>query len=112
MRARLLSLALVVSIAATRMTANAQAQGQEQPPTAVVQAALDAASTQLGVPTDNLVVVMAAQRDWPDTSLGCPEPGRSYAQIITPGYVLTIDTDDLVTEIQVNTDEGSRAAIC
>ena len=92
--------------------AAAAAQGQEEPPDSVVQAAVDAASAELGVPAENLIVVMSAQRDWADTSLGCPEPGRTYAQVITPGYVVIIDTDDLVTEIQVNTDTDSRAAIC
>lgn len=90
----------------------AAAQGQEQPPDSVTQAAVDAASTNLDVPAENLIVVMTAQRDWADASLGCPEPGRTYAQVITPGYVVTIDTDDLATEIQVNTDTGSRTAIC
>lgn len=23
---------------------------------------------------------------WRDTSLGCPEPGKAYAQVITPGF--------------------------
>ena len=25
-----------------------------------------------------------------DSSLGCPEPGRSYLQAITPGYIITL----------------------
>lgn len=107
MRTLLASLALLAAA-----VVSAQAQAQEQPPDAVIQVALDAASAQLGVPTDQLIVVMTAQRDWSDSSLGCSEPGHAYAQIITPGYVVTIDTDDLVTELQVNTDTGSRAAIC
>ncbi len=28
--------------------------------------------------------------DWPDTSLGCPQPGMVYAQVITPGYKITL----------------------
>jgi hypothetical protein len=28
--------------------------------------------------------------NWPDTSLGCPEPGKMYAQVITPGYRITV----------------------
>jgi hypothetical protein len=27
---------------------------------------------------------------WPDTSLGCPEPDRVYAQVLTPGYVVLL----------------------
>jgi hypothetical protein len=90
----------------------AQAQGQEPPPDDVVQVALATASDYLGVPQDNLIVIMAAQRDWGDSSLGCPQPGMAYSQIITPGYVVTVDTDDLVSEVDVHTDEGSRGAIC
>jgi len=28
--------------------------------------------------------------DWPDASLGCPQPGMVYAQVITPGYKITL----------------------
>jgi hypothetical protein len=27
---------------------------------------------------------------WPDTSLGCPQPGIAYAQILTPGYLIRL----------------------
>jgi hypothetical protein len=91
---------------------SAQAQGQEPPPDVVIQVALDAVAAQLDVSEDNLVIVMSAQRDWPDTSLGCPGQGIAYAQIVTPGYIVTVDTDDLVTEVEVHTDQGARAAIC
>jgi hypothetical protein len=103
--------ALLVAVALVASPVVAFAQ-EEVPPDSVIEAALAAASDQLGVPTDNLLVVMSAQRDWGDSSLGCPEPGRAYAQIITPGYVVTVDTDDLATEVQVHTDRGTRAVIC
>jgi hypothetical protein len=102
--------ALLLLVAAVPRTV--AAQGQEEPPDTVTQAALDAASAELGVPADNLIVVMTAQRDWADASLGCAEPGRTYAQVITPGYVVWVDTSDLLMEVEVNTDTGSRAAIC
>ncbi len=108
MRGLLALLAAAALISSPRL---ALAQ-EEVPPDTVIQAALDAASTLLDASADNLIVVMTAQRDWSDSSLGCPEPGRAYAQIITPGFIVTVDTDDLVTEIQVHTDRGTRAAIC
>jgi hypothetical protein len=104
------ALTSLLLLAAT--SARGQAQGQEPPPDEVVQVALATASDYLGVPQDNLIVIMAAQRDWGDSSLGCPQPGMAYSQIVTPGYIVTVDTDDLVTEIDVHTDEGSRGAIC
>jgi hypothetical protein len=89
-----------------------RAQEDDQPPDAVIQVALEAASDNLGVPIENLVVVAYEQHDWPDSAIGCPMPGRAYAQIITDGYIVTIDTDDLASEVQVHTDRGSRGVIC
>jgi hypothetical protein len=30
-------------------------------------------------------------RQWPDASLGCPRPGISYAQVVTPGFVIELE---------------------
>ncbi len=43
-------------------------------------------SKRLGIPVDSVSVESVDQVDWPDASLGCPEPGKVYAQVITPGY--------------------------
>src|SRR5262249_21931055 len=56
-------------------------------PDDVAQVAVDAASAELGVSTDNLVIASWTATDWPDSSLGCPEPGHAYAQVLTPGYL-------------------------
>jgi hypothetical protein len=104
-------LASVVAAALILSPALAFAQAEE-PADTLILAAVEEASAQLGVPSDNLVVVMTAPQDWSDSSLGCPEPDRAYAQIITPGYIVTIATDDLSTEVEVHTDLGSRAVIC
>lgn len=47
--------------------------------------------------------------DWPDSSLGCPEPDRLYAQVITPGYriVMLLGEDQYVYHAA-----GSRAVYC
>jgi hypothetical protein len=83
------------------------------PPDSVIQAAVDAAADRLQVPADQLVIVATESRDWRDSSLGCPEPDRGYLQVITPGYLVTIDTDDGATEVAVHTDRiGLRAVIC
>jgi hypothetical protein len=35
-------------------------------------------------------VVKVSKVDWPDASLGCPQPGTMYAQVITPGYQIEL----------------------
>lgn len=42
-----------------------------------------------GLPPDRVVVVEAVE--WPDASLGCPEPGRMYAQVVTPGFRIVFE---------------------
>jgi hypothetical protein len=39
---------------------------------------------------DNVTVVDAQAVNWPDASLGCPQPGKMYAQVITPGYQIVL----------------------
>ena len=45
---------------------------------------------RLGVPADDIEVVEAREVTWPDASLGCPEPGMMYAQVLTPGVLVRL----------------------
>jgi hypothetical protein len=38
------------------------------------------------------------EAEFPDASLGVPEPDRAYAQVITPGYVIRLMADSEVYE--------------
>ena len=40
----------------------------------------------LGVPVEQIAVETVEAVEWPDASLGAPQPGYMYAQVITPGY--------------------------
>ncbi|GAB2567622.1 hypothetical protein [Kribbella endophytica] len=40
---------------------------------------------RLGVPVDDVTVVSSEEVTWPDSSLGCPQPGMMYAQVLTNG---------------------------
>jgi hypothetical protein len=35
---------------------------------------------------DAITVLSATEHQWPDGSLGCPQPGMMYTQMIVPGY--------------------------
>jgi hypothetical protein len=48
--------------------------------------------------------------DWSDTSLGCPEPGMAYAQVITPGYLIVLGAAGQTYEY--HTDEHSSVVLC
>ena len=57
---------------------------------AIAQARADAAS-RTGVEADRWRAVEVTAREWPDSGLGCPEPGKLYAQVLTPGYLITLE---------------------
>jgi hypothetical protein len=62
--------------------------------------ALDSAKVdlmgRLNVTEEAIVVKSVEAVEWPNTSLGCPQPGMMYLQVITPGFriVLTANGQD------------------
>jgi hypothetical protein len=48
---------------------------------------------RLGTPSESIQVVSVEQVDWPDTSLGCPQEGQMYAQVIVPGQRVVFEAD-------------------
>jgi hypothetical protein len=61
--------------------------GDAQP---VVDQALSDLEQRLGVKAQDVTVEQVKETDFPDTSLGVPEPGKAYAQVITPGYIVRL----------------------
>jgi hypothetical protein len=65
----------------------------------------------LGITADATITVLEIEEvEWPDPSLGCPEPGASYAQVITPGYRIVVKVDG--ERVEVHTDLEGNAVIC
>jgi hypothetical protein len=56
---------------------------------AVADARADAAA-RTGVAAQAWQVSELRAVDWPDASLGCPERGVMYVQVITPGYTFKL----------------------
>ena len=52
----------------------------------MVAAAKADLAARLGLSEAEITVQSAEPVEWPDASLGCPQPGMMYAQVITPGY--------------------------
>ena len=51
-----------------------------------VQAARTDAAKHTGLAAEALVLISAERVNWSDGSIGCPEPGKSYMQVLVPGY--------------------------
>ncbi len=76
-----------------------------------VEAARNALAEKLGIPAGEIQVVSSEAVDWPDTSLGCPQPGMMYAQVITPGYRIVLEAKG--KQYTAHTDRvGGRVIFC
>jgi hypothetical protein len=72
------------------------------------RAAVAAAAGAEAASTAELVVASAVT--WPDGSLGCPEPGLVYPQMVTPGYHLVFATGD--AQYDVRASEAGEVRLC
>jgi len=48
---------------------------------------------QPGIAAEAITVCSVEAVEWSDVSLGCPEPGMLYAQVITPGYRIVLEAN-------------------
>ncbi len=72
----------------------------------VEEQARKALANWLGISSEEIEVVKVEEVEWPDTSLGCPEPGMVYAQVIVPGWRVVMRVDDEVYEYHSGRGQG------
>lgn len=77
---------------------------------AVAWAQADLAA-RLGVSIDQIAVVSVVFVEWRDASLGCPQPGMMYAQVITPGYRILLRGEEKLYEYH-SARGGDKAVFC
>ncbi|MGI5835677.1 MAG: hypothetical protein ACOX87_04185 [Chloroflexota bacterium] len=76
----------------------------------LLEKAKEDAASRAGVPVSEVIVVRAEAVEWRDSSLGCPEPGKSYLQVITPGYSFTLRAGG--NSYVYHTDRANRIVLC
>jgi hypothetical protein len=69
------------------------------PPQAVLEAATWL-SQELGISVENVEIVEFEQVEWPDACLGVPQEGQACAQVITPGFRVTLEVNGQQYELR------------
>jgi hypothetical protein len=64
--------------------------------TGMVDLAIDDLADNLAVDVSIITVVLVEEVAWGDASLGCPQPGMSYAQVVTDGLRIVLEADGLL----------------
>jgi hypothetical protein len=49
---------------------------------------------RLSISVGEISLVEAKPVVWPDSSLGCPQPGMMYAEVLTPGFLIVLSAND------------------
>lgn len=79
----------------------------------LVERAMEIVATEAGVTTADLTLINLQPMEWPDSSLGCPQPGTMYMQVITPGYQLTLeDVSGTTYNIHTGLDPSGQVILC
>ncbi|MEM7450965.1 MAG: hypothetical protein AAGA41_08900 [Pseudomonadota bacterium] len=66
-------------------------------------------SEEMSIPISQVTVVSVRPVNWPDSSIGCPQPGQAYAQVITPGHKISVRARG---EIHVLHEAGGKPFLC
>ncbi len=61
-------------------------------------------SERLNISIDSIQLVRVVPMEWPDTSLGYPEEGKAYAQVITPGLRIVLGVGSTLYEYHSDTE--------
>lgn len=80
------------------------------------QNALKDVTKTLGVQESDIIVVSIEEKEWNDASLGCPQQGKMYAQVVTPGYKVVFSYNHPLAEMQkayeYHTDKTRTFVFC
>ncbi len=71
--------------------------------------ALETLEKELGLSRQKMSRQRVYAVQWPDSSLGCPQKGVSYLQVVTPGYVVSLTANGKIYTVHVGT---GNAVIC
>ncbi len=66
-------------------------------------------AAKLDLPLAAIALVSAKAATWSDASLGCPEPDRMYAQVVTSGHEVVLEAQGTTHELHVG---PKRVAVC
>jgi hypothetical protein len=75
----------------------------------VVSQAKSDLAKRIGVAVGEIKTRSVEEVNWPDASLGCPEPDMMYAQVVTPGQRIVLEAGDQMYEYHSG---GANVVFC
>ena len=91
---------------------NASAASLPAPEQALVQRSTDDLAAELGVAADAVTLMEIEAVEWPDSSLGCPQPDMMYAQVITNGYRIVLEANGATYNYHTDSNPDGQIVRC
>jgi len=88
---------------ANEETNNTQITESEKEATELAFATL---SQEISVDRKDIVLIHIARFNWPDSALGCPQPGMNYTQAIVPGYLALLAHGEVQYRVHLGNGRG------
>ena len=64
----------------------------------LIDKAMEDLAQRLSISASQINIIDAREVVWPNSSLGCPQPGMMYAEVLTPGYLILLNTNGVSYE--------------
>ena len=98
--------------AASSMVEVAPQMVMDDPLSRLVERATEDLMQATSAASDEITTVSTEEMEWSDSSLGCPEPDTMYAQMITPGYLIVLETGGETYKYHSGTDPEGPLVQC
>ena len=76
----------------------------------MVQLAKESLAGKFKISVDQIHLSSVQAMNWPDASLGCPQPGILYAQVVTAGFQIMLEA--IGQAFVYHTDATDRVILC
>jgi hypothetical protein len=76
----------------------------------LIEKAKDDLARRLSISMAHISLLEARDVVWPNSSLGCPQPGMLYADVLTPGFLILLSADN--QEYEYHAGKGSDVFYC
>lgn len=76
----------------------------------LIDKAVQDLSERLGIEPDEITLVEAREVVWSNASLGCPQPGMAYADVLTSGYLIILNANNF--EFEYHAGKKSEVFYC
>lgn len=97
------------SIDATAIMPDGTRRALEAAEVSIATKAAGILAEELDVPVSEVTVLSVRAVEWPDSSIGCPQPGQAYLQVLTPGHKISLRARG---QVYVLHEAGGKPFIC